>query len=76
MNTIELDDRGLLLRCPQCGQRNRMTYERLGQTYRCGKCHTELHAPGEPLELENAAAFDALVAGLAATGRAVATEPA
>jgi thioredoxin 2 len=25
MSTIELDDRGLLLACPQCGQRNRLT---------------------------------------------------
>ena len=60
MNTIELNDRGLLLRCPQCGQRNRMTYERLGQTFRCGKCRTELHAPGEAVEVKSESAFDAL----------------
>ena len=60
MNTIELDDRGLLLHCPQCGQRNRMTYERLGQTFRCGKCRAELHAPDEPVEVKSESAFDAL----------------
>src|SRR5689334_10802065 len=60
MNNIELDDRGLLLRCPQCGQRNRMTYERLGQTFRCGKCRTELHAPAEPVEVKSESAFDAI----------------
>lgn len=59
MNTIDLDDRGLLLRCPQCGQRNRMTYERLGQTFRCGKCRTELHAPDDPVEVKSESAFDA-----------------
>ena len=60
MNTIDLDDRGLLLRCPQCGQRNRMTYERLGQIFRCGKCRTELHTPDGPVEVKNESAFDAL----------------
>lgn len=57
--TIELDDRGLLVACPQCGQRNRLIYERLGQIFRCGKCRAELHAPGEPIELRNEALFDA-----------------
>ena len=46
MTTIESDDRGLLLACPQCGQRNRLIYERLGQIFRCGKCHAELRPPG------------------------------
>ena len=45
MENIELDERGLLVPCPQCGKRNRMTYERLGQTFRCGHCHTELRLP-------------------------------
>lgn len=60
MSNIELDDRGLLLRCPQCGKRNRLTYERLGQTFRCGKCRTELHAPDEPVEVKRESDFDAL----------------
>lgn len=60
MNNIELDDRGLLLRCPQCGQHNRLTYERLGQIFRCGKCRTELPAPAEPVEVKSESAFDAL----------------
>jgi uncharacterized protein (DUF983 family) len=42
MNTVEPDDRGLVLACPQCGQRNRLIYERLGQRFRCGKCRAEL----------------------------------
>src|SRR5688572_27224969 len=60
MHTIDLDDRGLLLSCPQCGQRNRVTYERLGQTFRCGKCRTELRAPDEPVEVKSESAFGAL----------------
>jgi thioredoxin 2 len=61
MNTIfELDDRGIVLGCSQCGQRNRMVYERLGQNYRCGKCQTELHAPGDPIEVKTEKGLDAL----------------
>ncbi len=60
MNNIELDERGLLLLCPQCGKRNRLNYERLEQTFRCGHCHTELHLPGESLPVKSAAQFDAL----------------
>jgi thioredoxin 2 len=60
MTTIEPDDRGLLLTCPQCGQRNRLIYERLGQTFRCGKCHVEILPPGDPIELKSETLFDAL----------------
>ena len=60
MTTIESDDRGLLLACPQCGQRNRLIYERLGQSFRCGKCHAELRPPGEPIEVKSEAHFDSL----------------
>jgi thioredoxin 2 len=61
MNAIELDERGLLLACPQCGQRNRLPYERLGQTFRCGKCRTDLRAPGEPIEVQSERTFDAVI---------------
>src|SRR6266478_3482181 len=59
-DTIELDDRGLVLVCPHCGKRNRITYERLGHTVRCGQCHNDLSAPGEPVEVKSEAVFDAL----------------
>lgn len=57
---METDERGLLLSCPNCGQRNRMKYEALGKTYRCGKCKTELSSPAEPIDLESELAFAAL----------------
>jgi thioredoxin 2 len=60
MNTAGLDEHGLVLACPQCGQRNRMTYERLGQKFRCGKCHTDLRPPAEPIDLKSEAVFDPL----------------
>jgi thioredoxin 2 len=60
MKTIELNELGLLLACPSCGQRNRLLYERLGQIFRCGYCHTELRPPGEPVEVGNETLFNAL----------------
>ena len=60
MSNIDADEQGLLIACPQCGQRNRMRYERLGGTARCGKCRTELRPAGEPIEVTSAAEFDAL----------------
>src|ERR1700683_4586035 len=61
MTTIESDDPRLLLACPQCGQRNRLIYERLGQIFRCGRCHAELRPPSEPIEVKSEALFDAIV---------------
>jgi thioredoxin 2 len=60
MNLIEPDARGLVQACPRCSQRNRITYERLGQTFRCGQCHTELRPPDEPVVVKNEEIFDAL----------------
>jgi thioredoxin 2 len=60
MNGVLADERGLLLECAQCHQRNRLVYERLGQTFRCGKCQTELRAPAEPIEMRSDAEFFAL----------------
>jgi thioredoxin 2 len=59
-HAVDPDDRGLVLACPQCSQRNRMIYERLGQTFRCGRCHTEMRSPAEPFEMKNEATFDAI----------------
>ncbi len=60
MNAIELDDRGVLVACTKCGQRNQLQYDKLGQTGRCGKCGTELTAPAEPIDVTSDLAFDAL----------------
>lgn len=60
MNTLQPDERGLLMTCPKCGQRNRLRYDRLKQVFRCGKCQTELHPPGEPVDVKSDLVFDAL----------------
>ena len=58
--SIEPDERGLVLACPKCGQRNRMVYARLGQKFRCAQCHTELSSPSEPIEVKKESVFEAL----------------
>lgn len=60
MSATELDDRGLIVSCPQCGQHNRLAYERLNQPPVCAKCHAKFPAPGEPIDVEDDVSFQAL----------------
>jgi thiol-disulfide isomerase/thioredoxin len=61
LDHIRTDERGLVVTCPNCGARNRLAYERLGQSFRCGKCQTDLAPPAEPIDLGSETAFDALI---------------
>jgi thioredoxin 2 len=61
VTAVEPDERGLLINCPKCGQRNRLRYDRSKQVFRCGKCQSELHAPGEPVDVKSDIVFDALI---------------
>jgi thioredoxin 2 len=60
MSSIAMDERGIIVRCPACGQQNRVPF---GRTARCGKCGAALDGPTEPVEVPSTAAFDALVRG-------------
>jgi len=60
--SVEMDDRGIVVACPQCGQRNRLLYERLDDAVRCGSCKETLPPPSAPIELHSTADFDRLVA--------------
>ena len=62
MSAIELDDRGVIVGCPNCGQRNRIAYERVNQVPNCAKCHQALRMPGEPIDVADEAGFAALTA--------------
>ena len=55
------DERGVIVDCPSCQQRNRVAYSRLRDTTRCAKCKTELANVGVPVEVSTAAEFDSLV---------------
>ena len=61
MPALPMDDRGLILTCPACGQKNRLAYERLGDEVRCGQCKQALKPPSEPVEIHSTADFDRLV---------------
>ena len=60
MSTLEADNLGIVAKCDSCGQLNRLTYEKLGQEFRCGKCRTNLKPPSEPLEIQSEPVFGAL----------------
>ena len=62
MATGTLDDRGIIVACAHCGQKNRFAYDRLGHAVRCAACKTTLSAPAEPIDVDSSAHFDALVA--------------
>jgi thioredoxin 2 len=61
MATVEMDDRGLIVSCAACGQKNRFAYERLGEQTRCGKCQQPLAAPSAPIEMHSSTEFERLV---------------
>ena len=57
-----VDSLGIVVPCPSCGQRNRLAFARLTAKTQCGKCATPLDPPAVPIEIADAASFDALVA--------------
>ncbi|MEO8078859.1 MAG: thioredoxin [Acidobacteriota bacterium] len=59
MSDIQLDERGLIIPCPQCGQRNRVAFN--AKESRCAKCKTTLPATAEPVDVPDARTFDALI---------------
>jgi thioredoxin 2 len=61
-SAAQLDNKGVVLTCPSCAQKNRLAFGRLTAETRCGKCHTPLRAPGEPIETPDTASFDAALA--------------
>jgi thioredoxin 2 len=62
MASFAFDDRGIIIACGQCAQKNRLAYARLGDSVRCGRCKHELTAPNAPFDIESTADFDRLIA--------------
>jgi|SRR4029079_718789 thioredoxin 2 len=56
---MTLDREGVLMTCPSCGATNRLKYAGLEKATKCGKCHTALPFPTEPIDVPSAALFDA-----------------
>jgi thioredoxin 2 len=61
MSSVDLDDRGVIVVCNGCGQKNRLAYERLDGEVRCGQCKEPMSLPSEPIEVDQSADFDRLV---------------
>jgi thioredoxin 2 len=60
---MRLDTSGVIVACAQCGKANRLGYTTLGRATRCAECKTALPLPAAPIEVEDAAAFDAATRG-------------
>jgi thioredoxin 2 len=62
MAALEPDDRGIVVACGNCGQKNRLLYARLDDTFRCGQCKQEIPPASVPIEITHSADFDRLIA--------------
>jgi len=62
MSLAQLDDRGIVIPCVACGQKNRLAYERLESAVRCGRCKKTIAMPDAPIEVSSSAMFDRLIA--------------
>jgi thioredoxin 2 len=58
---LALDEKGILVGCPSCGQRNRLQYRTLDKEAQCGNCKTPLPRPAETIHVAGDAAFKSLV---------------
>ena len=61
MSSAQLDDNGVVVACPQCHQRNRLAYERLNQTLRCGKCKSTIPGVAAPIDVDTEEHFNTLI---------------
>ena len=61
MSPGTLDERGVIAPCQNCGQKNRVAYDRIGDTVRCGKCKSDIHPPSAPIDVPTVEAFDAAI---------------
>ena len=55
-----MDERGVIVTCRHCSRRNRVPFG--ARQAKCASCKQPLGPPAEPIEVPDAAAFDAVVA--------------
>src|SRR5215831_3685086 len=55
------DERGVIVQCGNCGQKNRILFERLGDPVKCGRCKQPVPPPASPIEVPTSASFDRLI---------------
>ncbi len=59
---MHIDPSGVIVNCDSCGRANRLGFDTLNRTTRCGQCKNPLSAPAAPIEIADARAFDAAAA--------------
>jgi thioredoxin 2 len=59
MADARIDRTGIIMTCSNCGRANRRAFGALTKAARCGQCQTALAAPATPVEVDDAAGFDA-----------------
>jgi thioredoxin 2 len=63
MAASRLDRTGVIVSCPQCQRANRIAFGALDKSTRCGHCRTAIFAPETPIDVADAATFDAAATG-------------
>src|SRR5947207_12422615 len=58
---VQMDEKGIIRACPNCGQQNRLAYTQLQKQSRCGKCKTALPLIDEAVEISSPDEFQWLV---------------
>src|SRR4051794_27914815 len=61
MSATQLDERGVIEVCPNCGQKNRVPFSNLGSGVRCGRCKTDLPPLASTIEIGDEALFESLI---------------
>jgi thioredoxin 2 len=61
MAAYSIDERGIIVSCENCGQRNRLRFDRMSEAVKCGQCKRELAGLTSPVEIPTTADFDRLI---------------
>jgi thioredoxin 2 len=61
MGSAQLNDSGVVVACPHCGQKNRIQYERLDKAVRCGQCKSDIPGIAAPLDVDSEEHFNSLI---------------
>jgi len=61
MAGVAAEATGLVVECAACGRKNRVPYDRAGESATCGQCGATLPPLGAPVAVESEAAYDALL---------------
>ncbi|HEX5324811.1 MAG TPA: thioredoxin domain-containing protein [Capsulimonadaceae bacterium] len=61
MGTAKIDEKGVVVSCSGCGQRNRLPYDKMAGDGACGKCGSALPRPSEPIDVESELHFQTLI---------------